>query len=90
MARKMKRPYFAQNSRQHSDHKSKHFATAEEARVWLRENGGGTIKHMPSAYREVDKRTRDYSQAQITDSDLLQGIDKEDFIEYVAEGITEP
>ena len=52
MARKMKRPYFAQNNLPHPHHKSKHFATPEEARVWLRENGGGTIKHMPSAYRK--------------------------------------
>lgn len=41
MARR--KPYFAQTSCGES-HRSKHFDTIEEARVWLLGNGGGTIK----------------------------------------------
>jgi hypothetical protein len=41
---KTKRPYFCQTDATGAAHKSKYFADIDEAREWLREHGGGTIK----------------------------------------------
>lgn len=39
-----KKPYFAQMSLLGDGHRAKHFDTIEEARSWLSEHGGGSIK----------------------------------------------
>lgn len=40
-----KKPYFAQNNvLTLTGHRSRYFDDLEDARQWLRENGGGTIK----------------------------------------------
>lgn len=40
-----KKPYFAQNNvLALTGHRSRYFDDHEDARQWLRENGGGTIK----------------------------------------------
>lgn len=39
------KPYFAQNNKcDATNHRAKYFNTLEEAKVWLEEQGGGTIK----------------------------------------------
>lgn len=40
-----RKPYFAQNSICNAfDHRAKYFYDLDEARCWLKENGGGSIK----------------------------------------------
>ncbi|MEQ8995374.1 MAG: hypothetical protein RID53_02585 [Coleofasciculus sp. B1-GNL1-01] len=40
-----KKPYFAQNNKLDGfNHRAKYFWTLEEARNWLKSEGGGTIK----------------------------------------------
>lgn len=39
-----KKPFFCQNAILGTGHKAKYFDTLEDARQWLSQNGGGTIK----------------------------------------------
>jgi hypothetical protein len=39
-----KKPFFCQNTIPGAGHKAKYFDNIENARQWLLENGGGTIK----------------------------------------------
>ncbi|BAY49617.1 hypothetical protein SAMD00079811_72460 [Scytonema sp. HK-05] len=44
-----KKPFFAQDSNQHPNHKAAYFWTLEEAKEWLASRGGGSIKKRNSA-----------------------------------------
>lgn len=48
MSAKRKR-FFAQTAQLGQGHKARHFHELEEARLWLRENGGGTISDRQKA-----------------------------------------